>query len=129
MWPAEPPIYRGLRYSARAPLAGRHFGLRARSVREILERVGSAKMWPFSSCVLVLQHCFSFTSFLFTNDPDRGSGMSDLYADSGLPHNTRTEKERHRHPVLLTPLMRLKQGRNAVYYISADPKCMPPTDP
>ena len=31
--------------------------------------------------------------------------------------------------ILLIQLMRLKHGRNALYYISADLKCMPPTNP
>ena len=39
-----------------------------------------------------------------TNDPDRALGLSDFYVDGGLPLITRTEKERHRRPVLLTPL-------------------------
>ena len=38
------------------------------------------------------------------------------------PRHKNREGETQARPVLLTPLMRPKQSRNALYYISADPK-------
>ena len=43
-------------------------------------------------------------------------GKCDCTRTVHSPLNTRTEKGRHRRPVLLTPLMRPKQGRNAPGY-------------
>ena len=49
-------------------------------------------------------------------------GKSDRTRTMDFPLNTRTEKGRHRRPVLLTPLMRPKQGRNALGYTATKSK-------